>query len=230
MRPYFQNSRVTLYCGNSLEVLAALEAEGRHFDLLLTDPPYGIDQKGNKHLHGISEARGKGAYADDLFPDTKDYLQEVCSAIVRKALSICTLGIITPGQYNRAYYPPPVAEGCLYSPAAVGYNTWGKNDYSPIFYYGRPRGNNTGYRHLSHMMTERPFCKDHPCSKPLKVWKKMMLCGTDGIENKTILDPFAGSGTTGRAAMDLSMNAVLIELNPRYCDLIAQNLAQEVLF
>ena len=57
-----------------------------------------------------------------------------------------------------------------------------------------------------------------------------MLCGTDGIGNKAILDPFAGSGTTGRAAMDLGMNAVLIELNPRYCDLIAQNLAQEVLF
>jgi site-specific DNA-methyltransferase (adenine-specific) len=36
----------------------------------------------------------------------------------------------------------------------------------------------------------------------------------------TILDPFAGSGTTGMVALELSRKAILIELNPKYCDLI----------
>ncbi len=38
----------------------------------------------------------------------------------------------------------------------------------------------------------------------------------------TVLDPFAGSGTTGMVALELGRNAVLIELNPKYCELIRQ--------
>jgi DNA modification methylase len=33
----------------------------------------------------------------------------------------------------------------------------------------------------------------------------------------TVLDPFGGSGTTGVAAKELDRNAVLVELNPKYC-------------
>jgi DNA modification methylase len=36
----------------------------------------------------------------------------------------------------------------------------------------------------------------------------------------TVLDPFAGSGTTGQVALELGRSAILIELNPKYIDLI----------
>jgi site-specific DNA-methyltransferase (adenine-specific) len=54
----------------------------------------------------------------------------------------------------------------------------------------------------------------------------LMLAG-DGIGS--IIDPFAGSGTTGRAAKDLGRKAVLIELEERYCEIAARRMAQEVL-
>ena len=42
----------------------------------------------------------------------------------------------------------------------------------------------------------------------------------------TILDPFAGSGTTGEVAQELGRHATLIELNPAYCELIKRRTAQ----
>ena len=42
----------------------------------------------------------------------------------------------------------------------------------------------------------------------------------------TILAPFGGSGTTGEVAQELGRNAVLIELNPAYCELIRRRTAQ----
>jgi hypothetical protein len=38
----------------------------------------------------------------------------------------------------------------------------------------------------------------------------------------TVLDPFAGSGTTGAVALELGRSAILIELNPKYAELIEQ--------
>lgn len=228
-KPFFENNRVALYCGDSLEVLDELAAEGKRFDLFLTDPPYGLNQA-NKKPSGINAERAKGAYEGNLFVDDENYLHNVVRKVLEKSLKMCDLGILTGGVGCWKYAPPPQEEGCMYMPSSPGFNTWAHSDYQPIWYYGKPKGNIGKYRILSHTVTERGYSKGHPCSKPLQFWEKLMLCGTDGVENKEVLDPFAGSGTTGQAAMNLNMRATLIELNPKYCELIARNLAQETLF
>jgi hypothetical protein len=47
-------------------------------------------------------------------------------------------------------------------------------------------------------------------------------CGETATAPGTVLDPFAGSGTTGMVALELGRRAVLIELNPEYVKLIRQ--------
>ena len=44
-----------------------------------------------------------------------------------------------------------------------------------------------------------------------------------------VLDPFAGSGTTLRAAKDLNRHFIGIEINENYIHIINQRLAQDVL-
>lgn len=68
--------------------------------------------------------------------------------------------------------------------------------------------------------------RHHPTQKPLEViqWA-IQLAGDVG----TILDPWAGSGTTGHAAKNLGKRAVLIEREERYCEVAARRLAQDVL-
>ena len=54
--------------------------------------------------------------------------------------------------------------------------------------------------------------------------KKQCQCKTDETKPGTVLDPFAGSGTTGLVAKQHNRNAVLIELNEEYIEIAKQRI------
>lgn len=68
----------------------------------------------------------------------------------------------------------------------------------------------------------------HPC--PRYDVHMRWLIGEFAKPEHVILDPFAGSGTTGRACKDLGRKCVLIEIEEKYCNIAAERLRQEVLF
>ena len=58
-------------------------------------------------------------------------------------------------------------------------------------------------------------------------WKRSCQCDTDAIEPQTVLEPFAGAGTTLIAAKRLGRRSIGIELNPEYCEMIVRRIKAE---
>ena len=223
--PYWTSAdgNLTIYHGDAREVLPELDLSA--VDLVLTDPPYGIDGgRGN-----VNRYRGKGAYANKGWEDTPEYVTDVCLGVVRDCIAKVGRVIITPGQVGFQWYPFPAAVGDFFCSAPAGYSAWGYNASNLIFYYGTdPRAGKgqtpTGrlFGHGKHSDVDW-----HPCPKPLQDWQWLLCKGS--LEGETVLDPFAGAFTTLLAAQRTGRNAIGIEIEEYYCERGAERLSQTAL-
>lgn len=66
---------------------------------------------------------------------------------------------------------------------------------------------------------------DHPTTKPLDLMLTLVADFTD--DNDLILDPYAGSGTTGVAALRLGRRCILIEKDPKYAQIARDRMISE---
>ena len=218
MTPYYQDDAVTIYHGDCREVVPTL---GR-FDLLLTDPPYGI---GAGHHEKRANIQGGNAAAPSRdYGPASDWDK---AAPARWVLDMCrehaTWAVLWGGNYFEGL---PPARGWLVWDKDNGDNNyadcelaWTNLELSVRKFRFRWMG----------MLQENMAEKEprwHPTQKPVPL---LMWCISLAGDVKTILDPFAGSGTTGRAAKDLGRKATLVEREERYCEIAAKRMAQEVL-
>ena len=73
--------------------------------------------------------------------------------------------------------------------------------------------------------TVPPYPGKHPCEKPQDMLRHMIQCSTR--EGDTVLDPFAGSGSTLIAAKSLGRKAVGIEMSEQHCEQIVKTLTTQ---
>lgn len=209
-KPYYQDDAVTLYHGDCREIVPQL---GR-FDLLLTDPPYGHNYESN---HGASWSGA--AIANDNDTSARDEILALMrgtpAAVFgswKRARPACRAVLV----WDKG---PAFGMGDLSFP-------W-KNSFEEIYIIGdgwagsRDEGVIKG--HIQVSWESKGRC--HPNQKP----ETLMSYLISKHPAPTILDPFAGSGTTGRAAKDLGRKCVLIEREEKYCEIAARRMGQEVL-
>jgi len=231
--PYYQDDAVTIYHGDCLEVLPSISG----VDMVFTSPPYNLgDMSG-----GLANMSNGYRTYSDMQADEQYVLWQ------RAVLRACWDALSDHGAifYN---HKPIIRDGIASLPLRLtcemplrqiviwyrqmGVN-WAPTHFLPVHEWVMILAKE-GWKltdksasHASDVWMIRPDMSDneHPCPFPLSLPLKA-IGATDAA---LVLDPFMGSGTTLRAAKDLSRRAIGIELDERYCEIAARRMAQEVL-
>ena len=208
-----------IICGDCLEVMKEMPDEC--VDLILTDPPYNAADIGPHHKK----------YSQGIMQLSIKTYRKFCQDWMREAKRLTNRIVFTPGISNMCFYPQPYWCLCWHKPAAVSFNRMGGfNAWEPIFIYGKiPKGKRLGQDFIlfNTLNLKKGIESLHPCPKPQRLWN--ILIDKFSEENEIILDPFLGSGTTSRGCKDLKRNFIGIEINPEYCKIAEERLAQGVL-
>jgi site-specific DNA-methyltransferase (adenine-specific) len=219
MKPYYEHGRITIYHGDCREILPRV-------DLVLTDPPYGINLG---ETSGAGGGHGLKLSKYSMYVDSYDnFVNEIVPAL-NNALDMATRGIIFSGPHIHEQRKPD-AIGGIFCSAAQGRHCWGFKNFLPVLFYGNAPGLNLGSKQTMIASNELPDREkagnSHPVPKPIGWMTWLVNLGSRSGE--TILDPFMGSGTTLRAAKDLGRKAIGIEIEEKYCDIAVKRLQQEV--
>jgi DNA modification methylase len=227
-KPYYQDDAVTLYHGDCREIVPMLG----QFDAVVSDPPYGDSATHSKHLSKITLRNGEPARQALGFDGIS---QDDAVAMAKHWCQIAARWVVFTAEWQ--YMHALEDAGIL-----VRFGIWRKPDGAPQFTGDRPgtgweavaichrRGKkrwNGGGRHAFWSFPKGENNTGHPTGKPDGLFLELVTLFTEPGE--TILDPFAGSGTTGRAAKDLGRKCVMIEREERYCEIAARRMGQEVL-
>lgn len=218
--PYYVDEAVTLYHGDAREILPGVTA-----DVLLTDPPYGISL-GSGGVGGSGPRHGLAKSGYSTYEDTYEAYMQVVVPVIAHAVGMTTRAAVFTGPHLQEL-PKAAAIGGIYSPAGAGRHPWGFKTFLPVLLYGTAPLLNLGARPNVIRSTVKAEQNGHPCPKPIE-WMRWLV-DLVSLPGETIIDPFAGSGTTLRAAKDLGRKAVGIELDEHYCEIAAQRLSQGVL-
>jgi DNA modification methylase len=214
MTPYFKQNEITIYHGDCEYILPSLPVA----DLLLTDPPYGIGESALKNNRREKMAKPKNYGSDNW--DTCPIEDRVFLMAIRSAKN----KIVWGGNYY-----------CHLLKPGPGWLVWDKKntgDFSDceIAWTSFDTAARLRRHMWNGMIRKNREPRFHLTQKPLEIMKWCIAYADKSCSVKTIIDPFMGSGTTLRAAMEMGRSAVGIEKEEKYCEIAAKRLAQQVLF
>jgi len=233
-QPYYQADMVTLYWGDCRTILPTLPHGS--VDCIITDPPYGQDWQSGRRTNDLPKITG-----DDGGLDVPAALALALRAL-REARHLYVFG-----RYDLDALPLGPAVELIWDKEIIGPGDltlpWGPQHEPITFaaYISRPSGRARGdgrlvarlrrgsvircQRHQSGQLEDRH--DPHPTEKPVDLLRQ--LIESSSLLGETILDPFAGSGSTLLAARIEGRQAIGIEIEERWCEATTKRLAQGIL-
>lgn len=226
----YQLGNHRLMCGDSTSIDAVDKLMPETANMIFTDPPYLMDFTGGIHADGSKSFNAKhGGIKNDKMSETEgnNFLDAINSIILAKVdgafyITFYRLGI-------NKYFASMDRTGLKCRSLVIwdkGNHTLSNSDYmsmyEPMFYgwvnnhkfYGGKNG-------MDIWRIKRTAKNDlHPTMKPVELVEKAVLDGS--AVNGIVLDLFGGSGSTMIACEKQNRHARLMELDPKYCDVIVK--------
>jgi len=226
LKPYYDHAGITIYNGDCRDILPTLGEDS--VDLLVTDPPYGINFNS-----GWSHRSVAGDESEDVAREGIALSVRVLK-YARHAYVFGRIGLVTQK------LTPPVE--LIWDKENIGMGNleipWGSQHEYIQFYVSIKR---TGKRLESGGLAARlrrgtvlryprinAASLVHPSEKPVALLCE--LVESSSRIGESVLDPFMGSGATLEAAKIERREAIGIEIEEPYCEIAAKRLSQEVLF
>lgn len=223
--------------GDSNKILKKLIDDGYQFDAIITDPPYNISKKNN--FHTMKSPR-KGTYFGDWDVDF-DQLSWIkdASRLVKKDGSIIifntwlNISFIAKELESNGFVVKDLIRWIKTNPMPRNINRRYVSDYEFAIWAVK-----SGAKWTFNKPKNRPYVKPefhtstvngtekigHPTQKSLRMMEELIKIHTN--KGDSVLDPFAGSGTTLLGCKRLGRNCLGIELEKKYINMITKRLGE----
>jgi len=215
-----------LLCGDSTQIAAVEKVlAGGLASMTWTDPPYGVNYGAT--MKDKLRKKHRRIANDNLGSAFEPFLRDACAnmlAVTKGAIYIC----MSSSELHTLHKAFTAAGGHWSTFIIWAKNTFtmGRSDYQrqyePIL-YGWKEGTDhywCGARDQGDVwFVKKPIANDlHPTMKPVELVERAIRNSSKSRDS--VLDPFAGSGSALIACEKTGRHARLIELEPRYCDVI----------
>ena len=219
----YQLGRHKLMCGDSTDsVSVATLTSGSKVDMVFTDPPYGVAYTGGMQFKGgkVETKNREMIKNDDV--DIYEDVMRILSEFSNGPCYIWFAGTKAAKLYDAAEKYGDI-HALLIWVKNGGYgalNANYKQKHEPCLYW-KPKNKTLNFTGATTETTIWEIDKDgknklHPTQKPVALATKAI----SNHDAKTVLDLFGGSGATLIAAEQLNRTCFMMELDPKYCDVI----------
>jgi DNA modification methylase len=226
----YQLGNHRLMCGDSTDAAAVSELmDGTKADMVFTDPPYNIAYEGG--------SKKREMIKNDIVADFYQFLYDAYTCMFMATKGGASF-YVCHADSERINFTKAFIDAGGYLSAVIIWAknnaTFGRQDYfwkhEPILYGWNEQGSHKWYGDFKQdtiWNIDRPSSsEEHPTMKPLALITKAIK--NSSKQDDIVLDLFGGSGSTLIACEQTNRTCYMMELDPKYCDVIRKRYAQYV--
>ncbi|SHF44213.1 site-specific DNA-methyltransferase, partial [Caloramator proteoclasticus] len=215
-----------LMCGDSTllhDVLTLLD--GKKANICVTDPPYNVNYEGGTEdkLKIMNDKMDNNKFYEFLLSAFKNIFEVLEDGAAVYIFHADTEGLNFRKAFKDAGFH--LANVCIWAKNSM---VLGRSDYQwqhePILYGWKPTGKHRWYsdrKQTTIWNYDKPLRNaEHPTMKPVPLVAYPIK--NSSMTNCIVFDPFGGSGSTLIAAEETGRICCMMELDPKYCDVIVK--------